>query len=248
MEPEEWREVERGVFVRGAESHRCGPGCDAPTIRIAGVECCVVSRMQMGSAVSSADEEAELPARRGRAADPMDSQGAGYKREAEDIYRKLFSGKLASADYADELRRALKQAKDRGVDLQAKAKDIVREVKHEHITLKELEPTTELASRFAPVLENVDFEAVLCAVLGYQSTHGLRYNAVVLVAPSDKIKRLIPPTRAFTKFGLRPALVKIGMNAIAENVEELASLGALVMHDDLPPPFVFVGVKRRIKI
>jgi hypothetical protein len=244
----EWRQLSAREFVRGAEKHVCAGECRLATVRLGGLECCPVSRMQMGAPIDAEEAEVDAaPAKRARLSDPLEHSGIGYRRAAEAIYRKLFAANLAEAGLEHELRLALKKAKDAKVDIQREGRAIAERVKQDHISFDELAPTTEIAGAIMRVLPDADFDAVLCAVLGYQSTHGLRCADTVVIAPHAKIARLLPSTRSFTSYGVKASLVKNGMNAIAGATGQLAQLGP-VRVTKLPAPFDLAAPMKRIKL
>lgn len=236
----EWTETSPMQFEKHMDGriivHECGRQCREVTVKIHGVECCPISQIQMGIVISTVQYGDELedvpyvPVKRPKMEDPLNVSGsAEHRARAEQIYRQLFQNKLVDKIPRESLKTALEEAKlqHRDITLESVKRAVLKEVQSQYITLNELEKTTQIATSMATMMPYVNFVAILLAVLMYQAEQGLAHRRQVLIAHNDKIKRLILPSRAFKTVHLDSSLITVGMNAIAESLDQLANMELL---------------------
>ena len=225
-----WTETLPLVFTRGEETHECGDKCTLPTERIQDVECCPVSGLKMGSVITlhkfadDNEEDVAPSAKRQNYTDPLNLNGNNDKRVvAVSIFQKLFNIVPSLEPYQ---RQALKEAKGKGVNIHVAAESILQRVRAEHVTLEEQEDyVTRIVDFSSRMPSKYDFEALTCAFLAYQASDGgLVHAGEVLIAPDEKIKKLLPSSRQFPQRGLKRALISLGKNEIVRAIPHMAPM------------------------
>ena len=141
------------------------------------------------------------------------------RRAAETLYEQLFQDRVVD-DYRPVIRKQLQELKKENI--KAMAPGIVALVEKTYILKKDLAVTTQLAIEIADVLTDVNFEAIVCAVLNFQAGSGLVYERT-LIAASAKIRDLLPPVRNFQRYGVKPSLVSDGVNAMSKALDLIAA-------------------------
>ncbi len=76
----------------------------------------------------------------------------------------------------------------------------------------------------------------------------MAYGAKTLIASDARLRILLPQTRSFQTYGVKPALVKAGMNAIAEVVPQWAEEEEPARAARSAPAFDTRALKRRVKL
>jgi len=250
-EPEVWtcvREAAGTFFVSSRlRRHACGARCAVPTVQVAGVHVCPISRVRRWACIEeAAPAEEQETKKRSAVTDPMDSNGAADKtHRGMELARKLFKKSLLNS--MDELgafvQNHLKSARAQGANLAKETPRLAAEARGMVLLAEDLRETIAEAVDIARFAKDSDFEAVLCAAFNYASEAGLAFKGRCVVKKQARLSGLMPAVCAFAGLGVDPSFVKHGVNTISGLLPTVVAEGANKrIREILPVP---LSTKRR---